>query len=138
VADERKAIAVEETRRLFGVDIDLGPREGEPAAAGDLRRILHEHAFTDSWSRSALDDRSRSLATVAICAALGLEKELRMHVGGALTIGLTPEELIDLFLHVGVYAGVARGMGAWNATGDVISKAAGRRDRDAGAQQADS
>jgi 4-carboxymuconolactone decarboxylase len=119
--DDRKTTALDVTKQLFGRDMDLSARAGEPAAAADLRRLMHEHAFADSWTRTALDARTRSIATVTMAAALGWTDELRAHTLGALHLGVTPEELIDVFIHVGVYAGVVRGAGAWAQVSDLVS-----------------
>jgi 4-carboxymuconolactone decarboxylase len=120
--NERQDLASETARRIFGYQFDLEAKEGEPASAAELRQIFSQHAFADSWSRGSLDDRSRSLITVAIAATLGMERELQNHVAGALGVGVTPDELVDLFIHVGVYAGVPRGSSSWRMASEVIRR----------------
>jgi len=127
MSDDRTRVAQETAHRLFGVHVDLGARPGELAAGAELRRTFYEHAFADSWTRTALDDRSRSLVTLATLAALGAKDELRSHVAGALTLGVSAEEIVDLCIHVGVYAGVPRGGAAWDVASDVIDAQARRR-----------
>jgi 4-carboxymuconolactone decarboxylase len=110
------------------MDAATDVKSGEPASAADLRRLFWEHPFADSWSRTALDNRSRSLVTVGIAAALGMERELRNHVAGALMLGITPDELVDTMIHVGVYAGVPRGSSAWTVASEVIVAASEREE----------
>ncbi|WP_300606332.1 carboxymuconolactone decarboxylase family protein [Trebonia sp.] len=126
-SSDRTADALATMRRIFGAELSLAAHDGEPESAGDLHRILFEHAFADSWSRTHLDDRSRSLITVAMLAVIGAERELRNHVAGAMGLGVTADELVDLFIHVGVYAGVAQAHQAWSTVSDVIEKVGARR-----------
>jgi alkylhydroperoxidase/carboxymuconolactone decarboxylase family protein YurZ len=53
-----------------------------------------------------LDRRSRSMVTVALLAASGHREELALHVRAALHNGLSREEIAEVLLHTGVYAGV--------------------------------
>jgi 4-carboxymuconolactone decarboxylase len=121
VNDDRIDQANETTTRLFNRAFPAEALPGEPESAADLRRIFNEHAFADSWTRTALDDRTRSIVTVAVLTALGSNK-LRGHVGGALALGVTPDELVDLFIHLGVYAGVARASDGWDVTSELLVK----------------
>jgi 4-carboxymuconolactone decarboxylase len=58
------------------------------------------------WARPALDLRTRSFLTMAALTALGHLHQLRRHVNSALNIGITPDEIHELLLHVGNYAGL--------------------------------
>lgn len=71
----------------------------------DYQRWITETAWGGVWARPGLDRRTRSLVTIALLAGLGHE-ELRLHLKAALGLGVTPEEVTEVLLHVGVYAGV--------------------------------
>jgi len=66
---------------------------------------LTRSAWGSVWSDPTLDRRSRSLVTIAILAALRSD-ELEIHLHGALNNGATPEEVAEVLMHVGVYAGI--------------------------------
>ena len=66
------------------------------------------HTFGDSWTRSALDDRSRALVSVAIASTLGTREPLRGQLRIALNSGVSKDEIVDLFIHLEAYAGAAR------------------------------
>ncbi|MER5835943.1 carboxymuconolactone decarboxylase family protein [Streptomyces sp. NPDC002130] len=51
-------------------------------------------------------DHTRRLLTLAILTAVGNEHELDMHIRAALRAGIDPDELVEVFLHTAVYAGV--------------------------------
>ncbi|MDD2857841.1 MAG: carboxymuconolactone decarboxylase family protein [Candidatus Nanopelagicales bacterium] len=117
---ERSELAEATAQRLFGVGLGTPPAGADQPGAA-VRQVFAEHAYADSWTRTALDDRSRSLITIAMLAALSLQRELRPHLHGALTLGVTPEQIADVCVHVGVYAGVPRGSEAWSIAEEVIS-----------------
>jgi 4-carboxymuconolactone decarboxylase len=63
-------------------------------------------AWGDVWGRPGLEPETRSLVTIALLAALGHEHELEMHLRAARRTGATPERIVEVLLHVAVYAGV--------------------------------
>ena len=69
---------------------------------GELRdKVL----FGDVWEHPDLSKRDRSLATVAMLAALYRTDEMRGHMRLALDNGVTETELKGLITHVAFYAG---------------------------------
>ena len=82
--------------------------------------FITRYAWGDVWSRPGLDLRTRSLVTVALLAALGRTDELAMHLRGARRNGATPEELAEVLLHTGVYAGLPAANSAFRELGDVL------------------
>lgn len=74
--------------------------------APDLAKFAIEFVYGDLYSRSALPLRERQLATVAALAAMGnTESQLRFHIAGALNVGCSPAEVVELMIHLVVYAG---------------------------------
>jgi 4-carboxymuconolactone decarboxylase len=83
--------------------------------------LVTQFVFGMFWSRPNLDVRSRSLCTVAQLAALGRTDELKAHLAGALNLGITREELIEVLMQTACYAGVPAAVNALNAAADVLS-----------------
>lgn len=71
----------------------------------DFQRFITEMAWGSVWARPDLDRRTRSLVTIAILAALGRD-ELALHLRASQNIGVDPQEIAEVLLHVAVYAGV--------------------------------
>jgi 4-carboxymuconolactone decarboxylase len=61
--------------------------------------------FGRTWSREAIDPKTRSLCSIGILAALGRHGALRIVFGIALSSGATVEEITEALLQVGIYAG---------------------------------
>lgn len=81
----------------------------------DLRQFLFEHCFAAVWARPGLDRPTRSIITISVLAAAGRIEELKSHIRMGLNNGLTREQLKELFLHVGVYAGAPSAVAAVRA-----------------------
>jgi 3-oxoadipate enol-lactonase/4-carboxymuconolactone decarboxylase len=72
----------------------------------DFQDFITRYAWGEIWGRPGLDRRTRSCITLAILTALNYEDELAMHVRAALRNGLTRDEIKEVLLQSGVYAGV--------------------------------
>jgi 4-carboxymuconolactone decarboxylase len=68
--------------------------------------FLTRYAWGDVWARPGLDRRTRSAITLAVLTATRAENELAMHVRAALRNGLSAEEIAEVLLHTGIYAGL--------------------------------
>lgn len=74
--------------------------------APDLGRYILEFPFGDIYSRPGLDLKSREIATVAALTVLGnAQPQLKDHINGALNVGCTREEIIEVIIQMAVYAG---------------------------------
>ena len=67
---------------------------------------ITRYAWGEIWSRPGLTRPERSIVTLTVLAALQHEDELHMHVQAALRNGLTEEQIREVLLQVGLYAGV--------------------------------
>lgn len=74
--------------------------------APDFARYIFEFGYGDIYSRPGLDLRTRMLATVAGLVSLGhAERELEVHIGSALNVGATREEVVETIMQMALYAG---------------------------------
>ena len=72
----------------------------------DFQDLVTRHAWGDIWTRPGLDDRTRSLITIAMLAAGGRHEELSLHIRATSNTGATQDEVKEVLLQVAVYAGV--------------------------------
>jgi 4-carboxymuconolactone decarboxylase len=104
-----------------GFDAVLG-REGErvrkalEVTSPDLARLLVEFPFGEIYSRPGLDLKTRELAVIAALAALGNARpQLKMHIHGALNVGCTRTEILEVLLMMTVFAGFPAALNAMDA-----------------------
>lgn len=93
--------------------------DGALARADDFmmafQNITTEWAWGYAWARPGLDRRTRSLLNLAMLTALNKPAELRLHVKGAITNGISVEEIREVLLHATVYCGIPAGLEAFKA-----------------------
>lgn len=96
------------------------------ARATDFNRPMQEftteYCWGTVWNRPGLARRDRSLLNLGMLTALGKTHELRLHVRGALTNGLTPAEISEALLQAAVYAGVPAAVEAFRVASEVIDE----------------
>ncbi len=125
VTNDRYAEALDTAERMLGFRLErfLGSTPDEPENAADFKRIATEHAFGDSWPRAdRLDTRSRALVSVAVTATLGVLEPLRGQLRIALHHDVTPEEIVEAFIHIAAYAGVARAFEGYGVAAEVFAE----------------
>ena len=90
--------------------------------APDFAQYLIEFPFGDIYSRPELDLRSREIATVAALTALGnAAPQLKVHIGAALHVGLTQDEIIEVIMQMAVYAGFPAALNGLFAAKEVFA-----------------
>ncbi len=83
--------------------------------------FLNEQLFGTIWSRPGLPIKLRSLLTMTALMALGRGPELRLHMRGALNLGIPAEEIKELIVHVSQYSGVPTAVEAIRAFNEVTA-----------------
>jgi 4-carboxymuconolactone decarboxylase len=74
--------------------------------APDFARLLIEFPFGDIYARPGLDLKTRELAVVAALTALGnAAPQLKVHIHGALNVGCSRQEVIEVIMQMAIYAG---------------------------------
>ncbi len=90
----------------------LGDAHVDRAAAAatdfdtDFQQHITENIWGGIWTREGLNIRDRSLVTVGLLAALGHQEELALHVRATQNTGVTRDEVKEVLMQVGAYAGV--------------------------------
>src|SRR5262245_25839457 len=80
-------------------------RQGWREISPDLEQLILKFVAGQIWTRSGLDLKTRSLATVAALTALGRTSALELNVRMAAGNGATKEEILETMLHLAPYAG---------------------------------
>jgi len=71
----------------------------------DAVDYLMKYCFGAYYCRPGVELKIRELCTVAALAALGRWPQLKSHIGGALRVGATKEEVTEILLQMQNYAG---------------------------------
>lgn len=84
---------------------DPPPFDLAHAFAPRLMELVGDPLYSTVWTDPALSPRDRSIATVAVLAALYRPEELPDHLRRAIDNGVTRDEIAALLTHVAFYAG---------------------------------
>jgi 4-carboxymuconolactone decarboxylase len=96
---------LETMQTIFGLGIESALK-GMAATSPALARCLVEFPFADVYPRPGLDLKTREMLTVAALTVLGYpQAELKEHIQGALNVGCTRDEILEIILQMAVYAG---------------------------------
>ena len=87
-----------------------------------LQRLVTEYCWGKVWGRPGLDRKQRSLLNLAMISVLNRPHELKAHVRGALTNGVTPAEIREVFLQVMIYAGVPAAVDSFRVASEVFAE----------------
>ena len=111
--------------KLKEVDGEAGERviESLEDIAPDFARYLIEFPFGDIYTRPALDLKSREIAVVAALTALGnAAPQLKVHIHGALNVGCTRQEVVEVIMQMAVYAGFPAALNGLFAAKEVFKE----------------
>ena len=81
-------------------------QQGVTALDEAFQHWITQNVWGGVWTRPGLPRHTRSLLTLAMMAALGRHEEFELHVRATRNTGVTPEEIAEVLLQVGAYAGV--------------------------------
>ena len=85
-----------------------------------FQRATTTIAWGWAWGDPTLDRRTRSMLNLAMLTALGKTPEIKLHVKGALTNGVSVEEIKAVLLHATAYCGIPAGLDAFKAAHEVL------------------
>jgi 4-carboxymuconolactone decarboxylase len=87
-----------------------------------LQELVTEYCWGRIWGRPGLDRRQRSLLNLAMIGVLNRPHELKAHIRGALTNGVTPAEICEVFLQVMIYAGVPAAVDSFRIANEAFAE----------------
>ena len=94
--------------KLKEIDGEQGERvvDSLKDIAPDFANYLIEFPFGDIYTRPGLDLRTRELGVIAALTALGNAlPQLKVHIHGAVNVGCSRVEIIEMIMQMAVYAG---------------------------------
>jgi len=87
-----------------------------------FRQFILDGVWGSVWTRPGLTPRDRSLLCLGILAALGREEELKIHVRATRNTGVTRDEIAEVLLQVGAYAGVPAANAGFRAAREILEQ----------------
>lgn len=110
-------------KNLKEIDGEAGERviENLENIAPDVGRYILEFAFGDIYNKDTLSFREREIITITSLLTQGDTKnQLMVHINGSLNVGITEEEIIEIFTHCIPYVGFPRVLNAITSAKEVF------------------
>jgi 4-carboxymuconolactone decarboxylase len=100
-------------------------------AADDFTRpfqeLVTEYCWGAVWGRPGLSRKTRSLINLAMLTALNRPHEVKLHIKGALTNGVSKDEIREVLLQTAIYCGVPASLDSFRIAREVFAEAAGAK-----------
>lgn len=91
--------------------------------APDLGKYIIEFSFGDIYSRSGTTLQEKEIAVVAALTAMGnAVPQLKVHINGALNVGVSPEELVEVIIQMSSYSGFPSAINGINVLKEVLQE----------------
>lgn len=87
-----------------------------------LQELVTEYCWGAIWGREELPRKTRSMLNLAMISALNRPHELKAHIKGALTNGVTPVEIREVLLQVAIYCGVPAAVDSFRIAREVFAE----------------
>jgi 4-carboxymuconolactone decarboxylase len=120
--NDRYDIGLEKIRQVYG-QTGEGVIENLKDISPDFARYIIEFPFGDIYSRDGLDPKSREIAIVASLVTMGNAlSQLKVHINGALNVGCSRTEIIEVIIQMAVYAGFPAALNGLIAAKEVFDE----------------
>ncbi len=88
----------------------------------EFQEIVTDFAWGLCWGDGTLDRRQRSMLVLGMLAALGRMQEFELHFRGALTNGLSRDELKAILTQITAYCGIPAGVECFRIARKVLAE----------------
>ena len=88
----------------------------------DFQRLLTEYCWGAIWGREGLPRKTRSMLNLAMISILNRPHELRAHIKGAITNGVTRDEIREVLMQVACYGGIPAGVDSFRIAREVFAE----------------
>jgi len=119
-SDERYVSGTNRRRAALGDDwVDASIRNRSDFNA-DFQDLITRYAWGEIWTRPGLDETTRRMLVLAICASLSRWEEFDLHLGAAVRAGVSAETIREVLMQTAIYAGVPAANTAFARAKDVM------------------
>ena len=104
--DDRYNQGQEMRRLMAGGNPSHYTLPGIDQLAPDLKRIVDEALWGAVWTRPGLDTVYRCMCTISALTALGQLPLLRRNIERSLNLGVTPDQVVEVFIQMTFFVGI--------------------------------
>lgn len=120
--DEAFERGLKTRRAVLGADYVDGALSRADDFDMPMQQLTTEYCWDAIWNRPGLDRRTRSMLNLAMITALNRPHELKLHVRGAITNGLSKGDIQEVFLQAAIYCGVPAAIDSFRSAKEVFKE----------------
>ena len=91
-----------------------------------FHEMLNEYCWGTVWGREELPRKTRSMLNIAMIAILNRQHEFRAHLKGALTNGVSRDEIREILMQVAIYGGMPAAVDSFRIAREVFAEIDGK------------
>jgi 4-carboxymuconolactone decarboxylase len=91
-----------------------------------FQEMLNEYCWGTVWGREELPRKTRSMLNIAMIAILNRQHEFRAHLKGALTNGVSRDEIREILMQVAIYGGMPAAVDSFRIAREVFVEIDGK------------
>lgn len=107
---------------MFGPDHGRAKLDRATDFNREFEELVAAYCFGAVWGREQLPRDIRSMITIAMLVALGRSHEVRVHVAGAISNGVTKDQIREVLIHSAIYCGVPAAVDAFSNAIEVLDE----------------
>jgi len=126
MAENKYDMGFNKFKNIYG---ELGIRvlQNVNETSPDMMKYIVEFAFGEIYSRKGLDIKSREIVSISSLLTLGnAVPQLKSHIHGALNIGCTRGEILEIVIQILLYSGFPNALNGLQTVKEVFEE----RDKD--------
>lgn len=109
-------------REVLGADyVDAAIQNADDFSRA-MQEMVTQYCWGDVWNRPGLERKTRSLLNLAMLTALNRPHELKLHLRGAITNGVSKDEIREVFLQSAIYCGVPAAIDSFRTAREVFKE----------------
>src|SRR5690625_5128771 len=118
--NENFAKGLELRREVLGADYVDNSIKNATEFMMAFQEITTQWCWGYAWHRPGLDRKTRSIINLGMLTALNRPAEIELHVKGALSNGVTVDEIKEVLIQATVYCGIPAGLDAFKVANKVL------------------
>ena len=119
---ERFERGVEKRKAVLGADYVEKTLAGADDFNRPFQEMMTEFCWGFGWGDDTLDPKTRSMLNLTMIAALNRMHEGELHFRGAITNGVTREELRAVLHQISIYCGIPAGVECFRIAKRVLAE----------------
>ena len=122
MSQEQHDAGLRERKAVLGADYVDKAIANVDSFNREFQRMVTEYCWGGTWGRGVLSRRDRSLLNLVMLSALNRPHEFKIHMRGALTNGVSLDEIKEALHVVAVYCGIPAGVEAFRLAREVLDE----------------